>query len=274
MERLLHAQGAGGSLATEARIAQIRAQRARKLQQVKVLRREDVTPDLLKMWIEKPQGFAFKPGQYCTIGIDGIERAYSIVSAPYEPDLELFVELVPVEHGGVLTPLIWDLEEGDTVSIRPRGKGLFVFQPDWRNHLMLATVTGVVPYVSILRQYLHDLEDWSERGAEHHLYVLMGASYASEFVYDAELIDLAGRYPDLITFVPTISRPGEPQNDGWTGQTGRANQVAEEYLARWSLAPEDSLIYACGHPGMIEDVKERLLPRGYAVEEERFWKED
>ena len=109
MERLLHVKGTGGNLATEARIAQIRAQRARKLQQVKVLRRDDVTPDLLKMWIEKPQGFSFKPGQYCTIGIDGIERAYSIVSAPYEPDLELFVELVPAEHGGVLTPLIWTL---------------------------------------------------------------------------------------------------------------------------------------------------------------------
>ena len=55
-----------------------------------------------------------------------------------------------------------------------------------------------------------------------------------------------------------------------------ANDIegGEEYLARWSLLPEDSLVYACGHPGMIEDVKERLLPRGYAVEEERFWKED
>ena len=57
--------------------------------------------------------------------------------------------------------------------------------------------------MSIVRQYLHDLEDWSEGGTEHHLYVLMGASYASEFVYDAELSELAERYPELITFVPT-----------------------------------------------------------------------
>ena len=261
-------------MTTEARIARIRAQKARKLQQVKVLRREDVTSDLLKMWIEKPEGFTFRPGQYCTIGINGIERAYSIVSAPYEPDLELFVELVPAEHGGVLTPLIWELEAGDSVTIRPRGKGLFVFKPDYRHHLMLATVTGVVPYVSIVRQYLNDLPDSAGDDAGHHMYILMGASYASEFVYDAELSELAALHPDLITFIPTISRPAEPGNDGWTGQTGRTNEVVEQYLEGWSLSAEDTLVYACGHPGMIEDVKERLVPRGYAVEEERFWKED
>ena len=252
----------------------MRAAKAKKLQQVKVLRRADVTSELLKMWIERPEGFTFKPGQYCTIGIDGIERAYSIVSAPYEKDLELFVELVPKAEGGMLTPLIWDLLKGDTASIRPRGKGVFVFRPEWRNHMMVATVTGIVPYVSIARQYLHDLVEWNEKTADHHIYVLMGASYADEFVYDEELSALADEFPDLFTFVPTISRPRESRNNGWTGQTGRANQVVEEYLDLWGLATGDTLIYACGHPGMIEDVKDRCVPQGYSVEEERFWKQD
>ena len=70
-----------------------------KLAESKVLKREDITPDLLLMWIEKPDGFTFKAGQYCTIGRDGIERAYSIVSAPHEDSLELFVELVPPLRG-------------------------------------------------------------------------------------------------------------------------------------------------------------------------------
>ena len=69
--------------------------------EVKVNRREDITDDLLKIWIEKPEEYTFKPGQYCTIGINGIERAYSIVSAPYESDLELFVELVPEQFVGL-----------------------------------------------------------------------------------------------------------------------------------------------------------------------------
>ena len=55
----------------------------KKLLSVKVIKREDITNDLLKIWIKKPDEYTFKPGQYCTIGINGIERAYSIVSAPH-----------------------------------------------------------------------------------------------------------------------------------------------------------------------------------------------
>ena len=74
--------------------------------------------------------------------------------------------------------------------------------------------------------------------------------------------------------MPTVSRAGEARNRGWEGETGRVNTVVEKYIEKFGLTPSDTLVYACGHPGMIEDVKERLLPRGFRVEEERFWKED
>ena len=238
-----------------------------KLAESKVLERRDITHDLMLMWIEKPEGFSFKAGQYCTIGREGIERAYSIVSAPHEETLELFVELVPLPDG-VLTPLLWELGPGDVLSIRPRAKGIFTFKPKYVNHLLVATVTGVVPYISYLRDYLH-------RGdSGHRFYVLMGASYVDEFVYDEELSKLVAEHPDLLTFVPTISRPDEERNAEWTGEKGRVNEIVEKYAEEFGLSTEDTLVYACGHPGMIEDVKERMLPKGYAVEEERFWKED
>ena len=238
-----------------------------KLAEVKVTRRVDITEDLLLMWIEKPEGFTFKPGQYCTIGVDGIERAYSMSSAPHEEEIELFVELVPLPDG-VLTPLIWDLQIGDSVSIRPRAKGLFVFKPAMPKQLLVGTVTGMVPYISFLRDYLHN-------GREgHHFYLLMGASYVDEFTYDEELEGLAREHPELITFVPTVSRPNEERNSAWTGEKGRVNAIVEKYIKEFGLTTEDTLIYACGHPGMIEDVKEQFIPKGFKVEEERFWKED
>lgn len=220
------------------------------------------------MWIEKPEGYAFKPGQYCTIGREGIERAYSIVSAPHEESLELFIELVPKSAGGNLTPLLYELKAGDTVTIRPRPKGLFTFKPDYRDHLLVATVTGVVPFVSYLRHYLHN-----ERSG-HRFFVLEGASYMDEFGYDEELAGYAKKHPDFITFVPTVSRPTEERNRGWAGETGRVNTLVEKYIEKFGLKAEDTLVYACGHPAMIEDVKERIRPLGFAFEEERFWKED
>jgi len=238
-----------------------------KLGESKVLKRRDITPDLWVMWIEKPPSFTFKPGQYCTIGRDGVERAYSIVSAPHEEFLELFFELVPHPQG-VLTPKLWKLSVGDTVTIRPRAKGIFTFKPTLANQLLVATVTGVVPYVSIIRDYLH----YNREG--HHFHVLQGASYHDEFVYDDELAALARERPDLVTYVPTISRPTEERNGGWPGKTGRVNEIVERYVEKLELAPDDTIVYACGHPDMIEDVKARFVPRGFKVEEERFWKAD
>ena len=52
------------------------------------------------------------------------------------------------------------------------------------------------------------------------------------------------------------------------------NTLVESYLAKWSLPKDDTLIYLCGNPGMIEDVKERFGTKGWNVMDERFWKEE
>ena len=249
---------------TTARRARIRP----RLDETKILERRELTPDHWLMWIEKPEGFTFKPGQYCTIGSEGIERAYSIASAPHEDSIELFIELVPYEEGGHLTPLLYDMKPGDRLTIRPRAKGIFTFNPNFKNHLLVATVTGVVPYISYIRDYLHRGE------SGHRFYVLEGASYDDEFGYDDELERLAAEHPDLVTFIPTVSRPDEERNSGWKGEKGRVNAIVEPQVEKLGLKNDDTLIYACGHPGMIEDVKARMIPKGYSVDEERFWKED
>ena len=88
-----------------------------------------------------------------------------------------------------------------------------------------------------------------------------------------EFADLAENHPDVVRFIPTVSRPDDPRNEGWTGQTGRVNAIAEEYLEKFHLPKDDTLVYACGHPGMIEDLKAKLPPQGWRFKEERFWKE-
>jgi ferredoxin--NADP+ reductase len=234
-----------------------------RLLQARLVSRQDITPELMVIKLQPEGPFSFKPGQYCTIGLEGIERAYSIVSAPHEPLLELFVELVPE---GELTPLLWKLPLGGSVTLRPRAKGLFTMDEGYPNQLMVATVTGIAPYLSILRSYLH------EGRSGHRFYVLHGASYQDELTYDRELQELAERYPETVTYIPTVSRPHEERNAGWQGETGRVNLIVEKYLCRFGLGPAETVVYACGHPGMIEDVKRRLRPQGFIVKEERFWK--
>ena len=242
------------------------ARRQITLPKAALVERKEITEDLMIIKMRPETAMTFKPGQYCTLGLEGIERAYSIVSAPHEEDLEIFVELVP-EPDGALTPLMWKMQEGDTMTIRPRCKGIFTLDEKYNSHLMIATVTGVAPFVSILRSYFH------REGQGHRFYVLEGASYLDEFVYDKEIEEMEASHSDTVRFIPTVSRLNESRNGGWTGASGRANEIVDEQIENLGLEPSSTLVYACGHPGMIEDVKERLVPKGFKVKEERFWKQ-
>ena len=224
----------------------------------------DFTPDHFKLWLKPSIPFTFVPGQYCTIGVDGIQRPYSIVSSPHEPLLELFVELIWPPNGR-LTPLLHRLRVGDTVMLRPRAKGKFVIDRSRRSHVMVSTVTGVAPFVSMLRHALVAPLD----GAA--FYLLQGASYVDEFGYDAELTALAAQHPN-VEYVATCSRPEDPRNAQWRGETGRVNTIVERYVREWGLEPNETCIYVCGNPQMIEDVKARYSSTGFHVETEGFWK--
>lgn len=228
-----------------------------------VIECRDVTADLKVIKVRPEVSFTFQPGQYVKLERGGVKRRYSIVSAPHERFLEFFIERVP---GGSLSPHLLRLDCGDLVTLRPRAKGKFFLDPHFSNHLMLATVTGIGPFVSILRSCL------SHKPGGHRFYVLHGASYQDEFAYSAEIQDMAAAYPDLVTYVPTISRPDDGRNTLWTNATGRVNTIAERYVEQFGLNASSTLLYACGHPEMIADIQARFTPKGFRVKEERYWK--
>ena len=114
-----------------------------RLPRAEVVERVDITEDLMVLKLRPDAPYSYKAGQYCTLGRRGIERAYSLASAPEEQLLEVFVELVPLPDG-VLTPIMFDMQVGDTMSIRPRAKGIFTLDQRYQKHVMVATVTGSV----------------------------------------------------------------------------------------------------------------------------------
>ena len=244
---------------------------AARLPTARIVRRRDCTDDLFLLWLEPSVEFHFTPGQYITIGAGGIERPYSIASAPYETTIELFVEYVLPAYGGKLTPLLYAQHVGDRLTMRPKAKGRFTRRAGVTNHVMVATVTGVAPYVSMIRQFIHERESCPESVDRSRFFVLQGASHHDEFVYDIELRRLSGHYPELMQYACSVSRPWADRNASWTGPTGRINLLIEEHLERWRLPKADTLVYLCGNPGMIEAASSRLLPTGWSVLAEQFW---
>jgi ferredoxin--NADP+ reductase len=240
----------------------------------RVLDRRDLTDLLWIVHIGLDADFRFTAGQYATLGVEApdghlIERPYSIVSSPYERELEFLFELVP--HGE-LTPRLYELQPGDSLYVRKSAKGRFTLdRTSGRNtHLLLCTITGIAPYVSYVRT-LH--ADWKEGkfAGDAKLYLLQGASYSMELAYRDEMERIDGEVP-WFTYVPTISRAHDEH--AWDGERGRVDDVIRKYTDKWSLDPADTVAYLCGHPGMVEHGKAILerhrWPRAALKEEAYF----
>lgn len=223
----------------------------------RVLAIEQCGPTVRVLRVGRPAGFTFRPGQYVKLGVAGGKREdFSIASAPHDPYLELAIEL---REGGKVTPALFALQVGDAVDIGA-AKGSLQLDPSASHHLMVATVTGIAPLLSMVRHALH--HDTSATFT-----VVLGASYAVELPFHAELESLAADEPRL-TYIPTVSRPDEAANHTWTGATGRADAVAQAIAGDLDLT--STHVYAVGNAGMIQSVVRDLGGAGLAISTESY----
>lgn len=229
--------------------------------------RRDSSEDLAVFVFEPERDLDWEPGQYATIGIMGeekrIERSYSLVSAPHEKILELFIERVP---DGTLTHLLWKLKVGDTVTVRPKLHGKFTLDRESgrKTHFLVSTVTGVAPYVSYIRQNAARVAEGKDEG--YRFFVIQGASRSSELTYRDELNRLQ-ETTDWLKYVPTVSRPWEDPD--WKGETGRAEDVIRKHLDSLGADTSDVTAYLCGHPGVVESGGGILKRAGLAEDQIR-----
>src|ERR1700732_5332076 len=148
-----------------------------------ITRRQDYSPTLWSVWMQPPEPLAFRPGQYVAFGVDNhdkvLERAFSIVSSPYEPELEFFIEKVPE---GALSPKLYELQTGDGVFMRKKAKGIFTVdvKSGHSQHFLVSTVTGIAPYISMVRTLALDLKE-GRRGHPFRLVILQGGWKWKEF---------------------------------------------------------------------------------------------
>ncbi len=233
--------------------------------EARIVSRRDLSEDLWMIRVNPGGEFRYVAGQYATLGETHggklIERAYSIASSPYESELEFFIELV---SQGELTPHLYNLKPGDTLSCRRIAKGRFTLdlKSGRTQHLLLATVTGVAPFLSYIRTLYQDWKNGKMPG-DHHLYLLNGASRSWEFGYREEIERVAAEVPWL-NYVPTISRPWEDPE--WKGETGRVDDLIRKYTDLWGLHAEKTSAYLCGHPSMVEN--------GRGILQRRNWKKE
>lgn len=263
-----------------------------------VSERIDFGPELAIFRVVPKAGVVpnFKPGQYVALGLPGtaprcsssepekkppknpekiIPRAFSIASSPLTHEyLEFYAVLVKF---GSLTPRLWCLKPGDGIWLGPRITGNFVMDdvPEDKNVIFVSTGTGLAPYISMVQTFFKPEQ-------RRKFAVFHGVRVSQDLTYRAELSAL-GRFSPMFGYFPIISRP-QLDPIPWKGPSGHVQKLWQEGVIEKTFGfkpnPDNTHIFLCGSPQMIDDMVALLTKEGYKehkprdpgqVHVERYW---
>ena len=218
----------------------------------KVTKVEFWTDALFSLTVHAPI-HPFTAGQFAKLGleIDGerVQRAYSYVNAPDNPDLEFYLVTVP---DGKLSPRLAALKPGDEIQIVSEAAGFFVLDeiPDCDTLWMLATGTAIGPYLSIL-QYGRDLERFK------NIVLVHAARYAADLSFLPLMQQLQQHYQGKLHIQTVVSR--EEIAGSLTGRVPALIENGElERATGLSLDADSSHVMLCGNPQMVRDTQQLL----------------
>jgi ferredoxin/flavodoxin---NADP+ reductase len=221
-----------------------------------VAARREWAPGLFSLTIDA-EIEPFEPGQFVNLALDlggTIERrSYSIASPPGAP-LEFLVAEVET---GVLTPSLGALSPGQRLLVERKPQGFFTLKwvPAARHLWLVATGTGLGPFLSILRT--------PEVYARFECVVLVhGARDRAHLAYRDELRALAISRAGQLRLAWVVSR--ETPGDGTLA--GRVTSALAdgslEADVGMPLSAAESHVMLCGNPSMIEEMTALLGERG------------
>jgi ferredoxin--NADP+ reductase len=216
------------------------------------------TDRLLSLTVDAPP-LEFEAGQFARLALDvegeRMARPYSFVNPPQDQPLEFYYAIVPE---GPLSPRLASLAKGDKVFLAPRPAGFLVLSevPDAANLWLLATGTGVGPFLSILRTPT----PWARY---KRVVLVQAARHRQELVYGDVVERISQAHPEQFSFVPINSAlppSGPPVMQGRIPALIADGSL--EARAACPLSPETSQVMLCGNPDMVKDATETLVARG------------
>ncbi len=261
-----------------------------------VSQRIEISPELLILRVV-PDGWElpdFEAGQFGVLGLPEsalrsafadrepetdsdkpIKRAYSIASSSKNKEyIEFYITLV---RSGKLTPRLFALKPGNRILLGKKFTGMFTLDmiEGEPNILLIGTGTGLAPYMSMLRTHL-------VCGGDRKFGIIHGARHSWDLGYRSELITLKHMCSN-VTYIPIISRPKEEVTP-WGGLHGYVQDAWESSALEESWGekpiPDNTHIFLCGGPAMIETLVSKLESVGFVehtkkspgnIHVERYW---
>jgi ferredoxin--NADP+ reductase len=211
-------------------------------------------------------GLRFENGQFVMLGlnVDGrpLLRAYSIASANHEDELEFLSIKVP---DGPLTSRLQHIKPSERVLVgtKPTGTLLISDLRPGRHLFLLATGTGLAPYMSIIKD-----PDTYERFSK--VVLVHGVRYASELAYRDYICEELPRHEFLgelireqLLYYPTVTREAF-EHQGRLPSLLREGRLTQD-LGLLPLDPMHDRAMICGSPAMLKDLSELLDQLGFKI---------
>jgi ferredoxin--NADP+ reductase len=223
------------------------------------------TDDYFSFTTTRDDGFRFDNGQFVMIGLEGetrpLLRAYSIASANWEEQLEFFSIKVP---DGALTSRLQNIRPGDTVLIgkKPTGTLLISDLHPGRNLYLLATGTGLAPWLSVIKDP-ETYERFERVILTHGVRFEHDLAYRDYFEKELPRHEFLGdQIRRQLLYYPAVSR--EPfRNRGRLTDLMASGQMMES-LGIEPLDPAHDRAMVCGSPQMLADTRALLDSRGFS----------
>ena len=212
---------------------------------------EFLSEDVVKVILRTPpnKSLKFLAGQYIDLSVKGIKRSYSIASTPSDSEIEL---LIKNYTGGKFSNYLFNEAKVNDLLRIEGPKGTYILPKDnTHNLIFISTGTGIAPNLSLIKSAL-------EEGIVQPSQVTLihGQRSAKEHIYSIDEI-LNG-----VNIVKCTSRESVE---------GFVQGYVQDAVKGLELDISNSLVFACGNPQMIKELKMQMIALGL---EERKFKSD
>lgn len=209
---------------------------------------EHYTDTLFRIRTERPSTYRFTAGEFTMIGMgdDDLMRAYSITSGPYDEYLEFYSIKVP---DGPLTSRLQHIKVGDTIEVgdRPTGTLTLANLELGGNLWLLATGTGIAPFISLLR-------DPDTYEAFDRIHVAWSVRHQAELLAYNEFLQGCD-----IDYTPIVTQDPE-----WPGLNKRITTQISAGALLTGATPNTDRVMICGSMPFNTDVKDMLTSWGWS----------
>ena len=224
------------------------------------------TENLFTLKTTRDPGFRFDSGEFAMMGleVDGrpLLRAYSVVSAPYDEQLEFLSIKVP---NGPLTSRLQHVKPGDTILVNRKATGTLLLHnlEPGKNLWLLSTGTGLAPFLSIIKDptvyerfdrviLTHTVRNKNE--------LVCGEKALEDLKQNEYIGELAA---EKLIYYPTVTR--EPfRNEGRITDLIRSGKVFTD-LGLEPLSTADDRVMICGNPHMTAELTKYMEDQGFEM---------